>query len=86
VACCEVIEHFYNPSKEFKLLKELLAPNAKLYCMTDIYNENTDFASWYYKNDATHVFFYHAKTFEWIQKEFGFSGLLIEGRLVTFSV
>ena len=85
VACCEVIEHFYSPKKEFQLLKELLKPNAKLYCMTDIYNEETDFASWYYKNDPTHVFFYHKKTFEWIQKEFGFLDMKIEGRLVTFS-
>ncbi len=85
IACCEVIEHFYNPKKEFQLLKELLTPNAKLYCMTDIYFQATRFASWYYKNDPTHVFFYHQKTFEWIQKEFGFSDMHIQNRLITFS-
>jgi hypothetical protein len=86
IACCEVIEHFYNPYKEFKLLKSLLKPNAKLYCMTNIYDENTNFASWYYKNDPTHVFFYHKKTFEWIQKEFGFLDVRVEKALIIFSV
>lgn len=86
IACCEVIEHFYNPNKEFKLLKSLLKPNAKLYCMTNIYNEDTNFASWYYKNDPTHVFFYHKKTFEWIKKEFGFLDVKVEKALIIFSV
>ena len=86
IACCEVIEHFYNPNKEFKLLKSLLKPNAKLYCMTNIYDENTNFASWYYKNDPTHVFFYHKKTFEWIKKEFCFLDVKVDKSLITLSV
>ncbi|MFA6192066.1 MAG: class I SAM-dependent methyltransferase [Sulfurimonas sp.] len=86
IACCEVIEHFYNPHKEFLLLKKLLKPNSKLYCMTDLYDENRDFSSWYYKNDATHVFFYHKKTFDWIKKKFGFLDVVIEGRLISLSV
>lgn len=85
IACCEVIEHFYDPHKEFTLLRKLLKPKAKVYCMTDMYNETTDFASWYYKNDVTHVFFYHEKTFEWIQKEFGFSDVFVDGRLIILS-
>ena len=28
IACCEVIEHFYNPKKEFVLLRKLLRPNS----------------------------------------------------------
>ena len=85
ISSSEVIEHFYNPHKEFQLLKNLLKPEGKLYLMTDIYHESVDFASWYYKNDPTHVFFYHEKTFEWIQKEFGFSDVAVQGRLITFS-
>jgi hypothetical protein len=84
IACCEVIEHFYNPKKEFKLLHDLLNENAKLYCMTDLYDESIDFASWYYKNDPTHVFFYSNKTIEWIKENFGFVACSIEKRLVTF--
>jgi hypothetical protein len=85
VACCEVVEHFYHPYKEFGLLKSLLDEGAKLYIMTNLYDEKIDFAKWYYKNDMTHVFFYSKETFEWIRKEFGFKNLQIEKRLVTLS-
>jgi hypothetical protein len=85
VASCEVVEHFYYPHKEFGLLKSLLSQDAKLYIMTDLYDESIDFAKWYYKNDVTHVFFYTKESFEWIQKEFGFRSLEIEKRLVTLS-
>ena len=82
ISSCEVIEHFYNPYKEFKLLKSLLKPQAKLYLMTDIYDEKTDFASWYYKNDPTHVFLYTKETFTWIKKKSDFSDVFIDKRLV----
>ncbi len=85
IACCEVIEHFHHPNKEFALLKQLLKPNGKLYCMTHIYSPEIDFEKWYYKNDFTHVFFYQKKTFEWIKNQFGFSDVTIENRLITFS-
>ncbi|ADN09383.1 class I SAM-dependent methyltransferase [Sulfurimonas autotrophica] len=85
IASCEVIEHFYHPAKEFELLKSLLKKDAKLFLMTDIYDERIEFSSWYYKNDPTHVFFYTKKTFEWIQQRFEFSNLLIEKRLITLS-
>ncbi|WP_461642831.1 class I SAM-dependent methyltransferase [Labilibaculum euxinus] len=86
IASCEVIEHFYNPHKEFSFLKKMLKPQGKLYCMTHLYNKNIDFAKWYYKNDPTHVFIYQKQTFEWIRKEFGFSDVCIKDRLITFSV
>ncbi len=85
IASCEVIEHFYHPAKEFTLLKSLLKRNAKLYLMTDIYDEQVEFSSWYYKNDPTHVFFYTKKTFEWIRHRFDFSNLVLEKRLIILS-
>jgi len=85
IASCEVIEHFYHPAKEFRLLKSMLKKDARLYLMTDIYDENVEFSSWYYKNDPTHVFFYTKKTFEWIQKKFAFTNLFIEKRLIILS-
>lgn len=84
IACCEVIEHFYDPKKEFALLKDLLLKGGKLYCMTEIYDQNIDFSKWYYKNDPTHVFIYHKRTIDWINNEFGFSNVNINGRLITF--
>jgi SAM-dependent methyltransferase len=85
IACCEVIEHFHDPKKEFSLLKKLLRKNGKLYCMTNIYNENIDFHNWDYKSDITHVFIYHQKTIDWIKEEFGFLDVIIKDRLITYS-
>ncbi len=84
IACCEVIEHFHNPKKEFKLLKKLLLKNGKLYCMTNIYNESIDFHNWDYISDKTHVFFYHKETIHWIMEKFGFSDVTINGRLIVY--
>ena len=81
VFCCEVIEHFHNPDKEFKLLRSLLKPAGSLFCMTDFVVENNHFPEWYYKNDSTHVFFYHPKALEWIKINIGFSGLVHKGRV-----
>ena len=85
IACCEVIEHFYDPTKEFELLKNLLVPGGKLFCMTSIYNDNIDFPNWYYKNDPTHVFFYREETLKYIKDQFGFSDLSIKNNLIILS-
>lgn len=82
IACCEVIEHFHQPKKDFKLLKKLLAKKGNLYCMTTIYNETINFKNWHYKNDPTHVFFYQTKTLQYICKQFGFAGLEIKNNLI----
>lgn len=84
IICCEVIEHFHFPQKEFTLLRSLLKPGGVLYCMTEIYSEDIDFQNWYYKNDFTHVFFYHRNALKWIQEHFHFSGIKIKGRLIEF--
>lgn len=85
IVCCEVIEHFHSPAKEILLLKDLLLPGAKIYCMTHLYDESIDFTNWYYKNDNTHVFIYHKNTIQWIKKHFDFSAVTIEERLITFT-
>ena len=84
IVCCEVMEHFHHPFKEFKLLKSLLKPTGKLYCMTDIFNETIDFENWYYKNDETHVIFYQQETLQWIASQLGFSNLTTNKRLIVF--
>jgi 2-polyprenyl-3-methyl-5-hydroxy-6-metoxy-1,4-benzoquinol methylase len=86
IVCCEVIEHFHSPTKEFALLKNLLKPKGKLYCMTDMYSEDLNFEKWYYKNDPTHVFFYSKKALEYIRKRWGFSELGIKERLIVLTI
>jgi SAM-dependent methyltransferase len=84
IVSCEVIEHFYQPKKEFEMLYNMLKPGGTLYLKTDLYDDHTDFESWYYKNDPTHVFFYHVKTFNWIKKNFHFRTVSINNRMVQF--
>jgi SAM-dependent methyltransferase len=84
IACCEVIEHFYTPKKEFELFKKLLKNGGVLYLMTGIYKDNIDFSKWWYKNDLTHVFIYTEKTFEWIKKEFDFTNMQIQKNFIKF--
>ncbi len=84
ITCCEVVEHFHHPAKEFKLLSSLLNPGGRLYCMTDLYRDDTDFEKWYYKNDKTHVFFYHPETICYIKENFEFDDYRIKNRLIIF--
>ncbi|WP_298312189.1 class I SAM-dependent methyltransferase [uncultured Aquimarina sp.] len=84
IACCEVMEHFYHPNKEFKLLHSLLKDKGRLYCKTYLYDESIDFDSWWYKNDLTHVFFYTKKTLNWIKDYYGFSEVIISEKLIIF--
>ena len=84
VSCCEVMEHFHQPYKEFELLKSLLLPKGKLYCKTEVFNNQKPFENWYYKDDFTHVFIYQPKTLEWIKTEFHFSDLIVKEKLIMF--
>ncbi len=84
IACCEVIEHFHHPEKEFRLLRSLLKPQGVLFCMTALYNEVIDFKTWHYKDDPTHVIYYHTNTLFWIKSQFGFSALETKERLAQF--
>lgn len=85
IICCEVMEHFQEPLKEFHLLRSLLKPGAKLYCKTEIWNEAIEFKDWHYKNDLTHVIFYNRETLEWIRENTDFSSLEIFEKFIVFT-
>ena len=75
IVVCEVIEHFHHPDHEFQRLKNLLQKTGTLYLKTALIDKVPSFLDWYYKNDPTHVFFYHSKTLAWIQETYSFSRL-----------
>ena len=85
IICSEVIEHFYHPYDEFAKLSNILKEKGSIICMTSIYDDGIDFNNWTYKNDKTHVFFYHKKGLEWIKDKFKFSNIEINGKLVKLS-
>lgn len=85
IISCEVIEHLHQPDRVFKQLRAMLKPGGKLYCMTLCYDEKIDFAGWHYKNDPTHVFFYHTDSLPLIRDRYGFAGVSHADRLIIWS-
>ena len=77
IIACEVVEHFYDPKKEFETLYQLLHTGGTLICKTKLHDTQSDFANWWYKNDPTHVFFYSKQTFEVIKTQYEFKRLEI---------
>lgn len=86
ITCCEVMEHFKEPLKEFQQLQKMLQPNGKLICKTEMYNNQVPFENWYYKNDVTHVFIYQLATLHWIQKNLSFNKVKVLDKVVVFDV
>ena len=73
ICSTEAIEHFYQPAIEWKLWLDLLKDSGWLGLMTRLRPElPADFAKWHYKNDPTHVSFFHADTFRWLAQRDGF--------------
>jgi len=85
IVCCEVMEHFQQPAKEFRLLQKQLNKGGKLYCMTVLLPKHGEFKDWYYKNDPTHVVFYSEKNLNWIKDNMGFEDVKVDGRLIVFT-
>jgi 2-polyprenyl-3-methyl-5-hydroxy-6-metoxy-1,4-benzoquinol methylase len=72
ICCTEVVEHLHNPFKEFMRLHDLLMPNGLLGIMTKRVINKQKFINWHYKNDLTHVCFFHELTFDYIAGKLGF--------------
>ncbi len=85
IICCEVMEHFKDPLKEFQLLRSMLKDGGKLYCKTEVWSESIGFTDWHYKNDQTHVIFYNRETLEWIKENLNFSKLETRERYLVFT-
>lgn len=73
IVACEVMEHVFDPALEFRRLRRMLAQSGLLAVMTLRYDEQNEFATWYYRKDPTHVVFYSRATFLWIKRLYGFS-------------
>ncbi len=86
ITACEVVEHFNNPEKEFLLLKSLLKSRGKLILQTNIFTSNIDFGNWWYKNDATHVFFYTPQCLQFVGLFLDFNSIEIGDNLIVFSL
>ncbi|MFW5711935.1 MAG: class I SAM-dependent methyltransferase [bacterium] len=65
VTAVEVAEHLFQPLEEFRRLRDVLRPGGYLALRTLLhYGDRQRFASWWYRQDPTHVCFYSARSFE----------------------
>ena len=72
ITSTEVVEHFFDPLKEFTKLSKLLKPGGYLLIMTKLRTMPLkEFLIWWYKRDITHVSFYNIKALEIIAKKTG---------------
>ena len=58
VVACEVLEHVRSAREEVLRISRILRPGGYVLVRTELYNMHTDFASWWYARDITHVNFF----------------------------
>ncbi len=68
ITTTETAEHLYDPLKELDRLWSCLKPGGFLGIMTRRWTTIEAFKNWHYKNDDTHVIFFHVDTFRWLAK------------------
>lgn len=66
ITATEVVEHLHAPGDVLTQLTGLLKPQGWLAIMTKRVRDREAFATWHYKNDPTHVCFFHDDTFRWL--------------------
>ena len=70
VTCSEVVEHAHDPASLFRQLLGLLLPGGTLGVMTALHEDASNFDTWWYRRDVTHVCFYSAHTMRWVAETF----------------
>ena len=85
VTCSEVLEHVHEPRAFLDRVGRLLRPGGKLGIMTGMHDDRTDFATWWYARDATHVCFYNDATMQWIAREFDWTLELPRENVAVFA-
>ena len=66
ITATEVVEHLHDPATILPQLWRLLKPDGYLGLMTKLARDREAFATWFYKNERTHVCFFSTSTFEWL--------------------
>lgn len=80
VTCLEVAEHFKDPVRDFALLAKCARSGGFIAVGThllDVLESPEAFASWWYRQDRTHVSFYARKTLSLVAER---AGLIVIGQ------
>ncbi len=85
ITTTETAEHLYNPLMELDRLWSCLKPGGYLGVMTRRWTAVEEFKNWHYKNDDTHVIFFHEDTFRWLQKRWKANLEMYERDVVIFT-
>lgn len=72
ITCTEVIEHVSQPAQLLDTWQRCLKPGGLLVVMTQLWISQQRFSHWNYRNDPTHICFYHANSWAWIAAHKGF--------------
>jgi hypothetical protein len=59
------VEHLSRPGEVLQQLWQCLRGGGYLGVMTKLVKDLEAFTNWHYKNDATHVSFFSARTWHW---------------------
>jgi hypothetical protein len=70
ITCTETVEHFRQPSFEFKRLDAMIRQGGWLGVMTSMLDDWSAFPAWHYHRDPTHICFYSRTTMRWIAGEY----------------
>ncbi len=73
ITSTEVIEHVNQPQQVFEQLLACLNPSGILAIMTQRWLSKERFIRWNYRNDPTHICFFHEQTFHWLAKRYQLS-------------
>ena len=84
ITCSEVIEHFFNPLNDFKILNKILKKGGVLAVMTKPFLDNINFDSWYYVKEISHVSFYRIKTLNWLALNFSWKLKFVNNDVILF--
>jgi hypothetical protein len=83
VVVCEVLEHLRELKNELHRIGKLLNPGGCVVARTELYTAHTDFATWWYARDPTHVNFFRLTTMVRVADELNKAVFVTDGRNVT---
>ncbi len=71
ITATEVVEHLRRPLPVLQQLWSLLNSGGVLGLMTKRVKNRDAFKGWHYKNDPTHIVFFHEQSFHWLANHLG---------------
>lgn len=85
ICSTEVVEHLAAPATVFEQLVSCLKPGGQLGIMTQRWLNLERFKGWNYRNDPTHICFFHEDTFRWLATKFDLELTIFPRDVVIFS-